>query len=178
MRTGKWLAAGVLLWLTTPAVAADAPAEPVQSAPSGADGISPEALAILSEVLPADAYGEQSLCISMRRVSRVEVLDDAHLLFWMRGETWLNRLARPCRGLRQNSLLEFQQFGMQLCQHDSMLARERHDLRETDYPPRCRIGRFEKLDLQQAGMLQDQFRQMRKQRRGNGRSAPRETKEK
>ncbi len=153
MRNAVVLVEALLLLLVTRAVAEDTK-PPTQT--------SPEVLAILADVLPAEAYAETDHCISTRNVRRVDVLDSGHVLFVTRREAWLNRLAMKCTGLRPGSLLEFEQYGSRLCQHDTMLARERGiDFRE-DFPPRCRLGRFERVELQQAEMLREQFRQLRK----------------
>ena len=66
--------------------------------------------------------------------------------------------------MRPGNLLEFDTFGARLCQQDMLLARERGIAVAEDYPPRCRLGRFEPLDLQQAQMLREQFRQLRRTR--------------
>jgi hypothetical protein len=95
----------------------------------------------------------------------VDVLDDGHVLFSTRREAWLNRLALTCRGLRPGQMLQFSQYGSRLCHHDTLLARERGVAAGEDFPPRCRLGPFEKIDLQQAAMLREQFRQLRLSRR-------------
>lgn len=137
-------------------------------------GISPEARAILDDVLPAGSYSATGACVSLRSVRKVDVLDSGHILFSARREAWLNRLALNCRGLRPGQLLEFSQYGSRLCRHDTLLARERGIAAGEDFPPRCRLGSFEKVDLQQAAMLREQFRQLRLSRRQSSRSPERD----
>lgn len=133
--------------------------------PVVAAGISPEAAAILDDVLPEEAYLVTEHCISTRRVRRVDVLDEQHVLFETRREAWLSRLPMNCRGMRPGHILVFDQTGSQLCQHDRMTAREPGIAANEDFPPRCRLGRFERIEREQAGMLREQFKHLRKQRR-------------
>jgi hypothetical protein len=152
-----WLVAG-LAAVVLSSVAAQETSRPT-------DGISPEALAVLTDTLTEDAYVQVENCIQIRRVRRVDVLDSTHVLFVTRKEAWLNRLMMNCRGLRPGDLLEFSQYGSRLCRHDSMLARERGIPVREDFPPRCHLGSFERVTLEQAEMLREQFRQLRKARR-------------
>jgi len=151
----------LVICLPASAVAGANPEE--AAAPAG--GVSAEALAILTDTLPADAYVQRENCISTRKVRRVDILDSGHVLFVTRSEAWLNRLTMNCRGMRPGNRLEISQYGSRLCRHDTMLAREAGIPAAEDFPPRCHLGGFERVELEQADMLREQFRQLRKARR-------------
>ncbi|MCP5179247.1 MAG: hypothetical protein H6994_05155 [Pseudomonadales bacterium] len=126
----------------------------------------PDPPAVLTELLPDDAYGAGDSCLLMRKVGQVDVLDENHLLFWGRkDEAWINRLSVRCRGLRENALLAFEQHGSSVCRNDWVNAHERGAMIGQDFPARCRLGDFAPLDPQQAAMVRKQFRHLRDSRR-------------
>jgi len=129
------------------------------------DGISAEALAILTDTLPEEAYVQRENCIPTRKVRKVDILDSSHVLVVTGKDAWLNRATMKCRGLRPGNRLEITRHVSRLCRHDTMLARETGIPAPEDFPPRCHLGAFERVELEQADMLREQFRQLRKARR-------------
>ena len=98
---------------------------------------------ILANPLDADAYRTSRHCISTNSYDGVEILDDSTLLFRGRRGIWLNRLARPCRGLRWDSIPTVESHGSRVCEHDRFRGQHRSGFPES---MTCTLGKFEKID--------------------------------
>ncbi len=60
-------------------------------------------------------------CINTRIVKRTEVVDDLHILFFMRGKTvYLNILPRQCKGLSRDRRFSYRTSMGRLCNLDSI----------------------------------------------------------
>ena len=58
-------------------------------------------------------------CLSLNSVERMEIVDQHHILFFMRdGRTYNNHLSRRCPGLRRNDTIMFRTTLNQLCSID------------------------------------------------------------
>ena len=98
---------------------------------------------ILANPLDEDAYRTSRHCISTSTYDGVEILDDTTLLFRGRRGIWLNRLARPCRGLRWDSIPTIESHGSRVCEHDRFRGQPRSGFPES---MTCTLGKFEKID--------------------------------
>lgn len=98
---------------------------------------------ILANPLDADAYRTSRHCISTNTYDGVEILDDSTLLFRGRRGIWLNRLARPCRGLRWDSIPTVESHGSRVCEHDRFRGQPRSGFPES---MTCTLGKFETID--------------------------------
>lgn len=64
-------------------------------------------------------------CVYLRSVDRIEILDEHHVLFYMRGgEIYSNHLARKCPGLRRNDTIMYRTTLNQLCSIDTFTVLE------------------------------------------------------
>lgn len=98
---------------------------------------------ILANPLDEDAYRTSRHCISTNTFDGVEILDDSTVLFRGRRGIWLNRLARPCRGLRWDSIPTVESHGSRVCEHDRFRGQPRSGFPES---MTCTLGKFEKID--------------------------------
>ena len=98
---------------------------------------------ILANPLDEDAYRTSRHCISTSSYDGVEILDDSTVLFRGRRGIWLNRLARPCRGLRWDSIPTIESHGSRVCEHDRFRGRPRSGFPDSMM---CTLGKFEKID--------------------------------
>lgn len=98
---------------------------------------------ILANPLDEDAYRTSRHCISTSSYDGVEILDDSTVLFRGRRGIWLNRLARPCRGLRWDSIPTIESHGSRVCEHDRFRGQPRSGFPES---MTCTLGKFEKID--------------------------------
>ena len=98
---------------------------------------------ILANPLDEDAYRTSRHCIATNTYDGVEILDDTTLLFRGRRGIWLNRLARPCRGLRWDSIPTIESHGRRICEHDRFRGQPRSGFPES---VTCTLGKFEKID--------------------------------
>lgn len=98
---------------------------------------------ILANPLDEDAYRNSRHCISTSSYDGVEILDDSTVLFRGRRGIWLNRLARPCRGLRWDSIPTIESHGSRVCEHDRFRGQPRSGFPES---MTCTLGKFEKID--------------------------------
>ena len=78
---------------------------------------------ILSQPLPAEAYGQTERCLSTYAYDQVDILDDRHVVFRGRGnKLWLNTLRNRCIGLKRNDLLQFWMRDTRVCELDTFEA--------------------------------------------------------
>ena len=67
------------------------------------------------EALPEGARS----CLSLRSVDRIEIVDEHHILFYMRdGSIYNNHLSRRCPALRRNDTIMYRTTLNQLCSID------------------------------------------------------------
>lgn len=64
-------------------------------------------------------------CVHLRAVDRIEILDEQHILFYMRnGKIYSNHLSRKCPGLRHNDTIMYRTALNQLCDIDTFTVLE------------------------------------------------------
>ena len=65
-------------------------------------------------------------CLRLNSVDSIEILDEQHVLFYMRGgQIYNNHLARTCPGLRRNDTIMYRTTLNQLCSIDTFTVLER-----------------------------------------------------
>lgn len=65
-------------------------------------------------------------CLSLNRIRRTEVIDDATIVFYSRSdETYVNNLPRRCPGLRSNDRFSYELRQSRLCETDWITVLER-----------------------------------------------------
>ena len=65
-------------------------------------------------------------CLHLNSVDSIEILDEQHVLFYMRGgQIYNNHLARKCPGLRRNDTIMYRTTLNQLCSIDTFTVLER-----------------------------------------------------
>ena len=143
---------------TTVAVAALAVAFAVgagvwaEDAHGGAGQANYDVDAILREASPASDYSDAQNCITASNYRSIKVLDDHHLLFEGRRGIWLNRLRHRCP-LGGDVLLVVERSSTRLCDLDRVGGHDRFG--NHGWRGHCTLGKFEKIDPQQAAALKE-----------------------
>ena len=138
------------------AVGAGAWAEEV---PAGAGQANYDVDAILREASPASDYSDAEKCISSSSYRSIKMLDDHHLLFEGRRGTWLNRLRHRCPAGR-DVLFVIERASSRLCDLDKVSIHDRFG--SYGWRGQCVLGKFEKIDPQQAAALKESVALARK----------------
>ena len=123
-----------------------------EDAPEGAGQAGYEVDAILREASPASDYGAAENCITASSYRSIKVLDDHHLLFEGRRGIWLNRLRHRCP-LRGDVLLVVERSSARLCDLDKVTGHDRFG--SYAWRGQCALGKFQKIDPQQAAALKE-----------------------
>ena len=123
-----------------------------EDAPEGAGPADYDVDAILREASPASDYSDAEKCITASSYRSIKVLDDHHLLFEGRRDIWLNRLRHRC-SLGGDVLFVVERSSSRLCDLDRVSGHERFG----GYAWRgsCTLGKFERIDPQQAAALKE-----------------------
>lgn len=99
---------------------------------------------ILDSPLEAGDYRRSVRCISTHSYKRVEILDDANVLFSGRGQTWLNQLRNRCFGLKPKMVLVMSMHGSRVCVLDRFHGSGRSGFSMGSQA--CAFGEFEAID--------------------------------
>ena len=87
---------------------------------------------------------ETQRCIATRLIDDPVVINDAHILFFMRGNTvYLNRLPEACKGLLKYKTFSYEQIAGRVCESDLIRL---HNNTDPTIMRRCKIGIFEEID--------------------------------
>ena len=108
--------------------------------------------AILREASPASEYSAAETCITASSYRNIKVLDDHHLLFEGRRGTWLNRLRHRCP-MRGDVLFVVERASSRLCDLDKISGHDRFG--SFVWRGQCVLGKFERIDPQQAAALKE-----------------------
>jgi hypothetical protein len=108
--------------------------------------LSPFAPALADE--DADETGER--CVDTRNISRTEVIDSQHILFYMRDRTiYHNELPYRCSGLRRSSTLSYRTSISRLCSSDIISIVDDHGF-GLSRGISCGLGRFDPIAREEA----------------------------
>ena len=108
--------------------------------------------AILREASPASDYSDTENCITASSYRSIKVLDDHHLLFEGRRGIWLNRLRHRCP-MRGDVMFVVERTSSRLCDLDKISGHDRFG--SYAWRGQCVLGKFEKIDPQQAAALKE-----------------------
>ena len=123
-----------------------------EEAPEGAGQADYDVEAILRETSPASDYSDVESCITASSYRSIKVLDDHHLLFEGRRGIWLNRLRHRC-ALGDDAILVIERASSRLCDLDKVSGHDRFG--SYAWRGSCALGKFEKIDPQQAAALKE-----------------------
>lgn len=99
------------------------------------------------------ASSEAVNCLYLRSVDHTHVVDDQHILFYMRnGTIYLNRLEHPALGLDRYEPFMYQPTGTQLCRQDTITVLERWGFGLTRGASST-LGQFRPIDEARANAL-------------------------
>jgi len=133
--------------------------------------LSPEMEMSLAELLasPDEALQpEGRRCLPSLAQYNISILDEGHLLVRGLGKrTWLNRLRGRCVGMRPEMILITERRGSsRQCEMDTVYAAARNSLGVAgNESARCRLGKFEPITPEHAGVLEVAFEQQRRAQR-------------
>ena len=114
---------------------------------------------ILAAAPSAEDYGESTRCLISTAYINVDVLDNQTLIFRGRGgRAWLNRLRRPCIGLRRDDALRFEMHESRLCTLDTFTGIDSFMGSLERGSAICSLGEFEAISSEQADALKEAFR--------------------
>lgn len=114
---------------------------------------------ILAAAPSAEDYGQSTRCLSTHAYVNVDVLDNQTLVFQGRGDrAWLNRLRRPCLGLRRNDALSFELHENRLCSLDTFTGIDAFMGSLERGSAICSLGEFEVISREQAAALKEALR--------------------
>ena len=140
------------------AIAAGCAGQPAQQEAAEEAPLSVEE--ILAASPRAEDYGESTRCLSTTAYINVDVLDNQTLIFRGRGgKAWLNRLRRPCIGLRRDDALRFEMHESRLCTLDTFTGIDTFMGSLERGSAICSLGDFETISREQANALKEAFRQ-------------------
>lgn len=130
---------GAVVCLATESEPADA-ANPPQDSESAVEGI-------LESPLADDDYREEKSCLWQRQIDNVEIIDENFVIFHgrLRNQMWLNKLTRPCVGLRRDMLITTRSRSGSICRFDTLDAQPR-GAGQFGTAVRCYLGSFEAID--------------------------------
>ena len=101
----------------------------------------------------ADPAGEAQRCISIRRISRSEVVDSSNIVFYMRDKTiYLNVPPPTCPGLRKRDSIAYRPTVNQLCNVDTVTV-VRTGGAGGGRGPSCGLGMFQPVTREQVDSL-------------------------
>lgn len=139
------------------AIAAGCASGPVQEPAAESAPLSVEE--ILAAAPRAEDYGQSTRCLSTNAYMNVDVLDNQTLVFRGRGgRAWLNRLRRPCIGLRRDDALRFELHENRLCSLDSFTGIDAFMGSLERGSAICSLGEFETISREQAAALKEALR--------------------
>ncbi len=111
---------------------------------------------ILQRDPSAEDYGESPRCIDTKRIRRINVLDDKHVVFEMsRDQFFLAQFERRCPGLRRNKTVMTEPTGSRLCRLDTIRALEEWGLGNYQPGMPCHIPGFQNITKEQVMQLKD-----------------------
>ena len=109
---------------------------------------------ILASVPNPEDYSESVICLHRDSYVQVEVINRELLLFHgRRDRVWLNRLRRPCIGLRRDDTLAFDMRNSRLCDLDTFSSFDTFGRGPERSSAMCSLGKFETLSPEQANAL-------------------------
>lgn len=149
---------GAVVCLATESEPADAD-NPSQDSESAVEGI-------LENPLADDDYREEKPCLWQRQIDNVEIIDESFVIFHgrLRNQMWLNKLTRPCVGLRRDMLITTRSRSGSICRFDTLDARPRA-ANPFGTAVRCYLGSFEDIDKVQAEAMKKAVDEHAKARR-------------
>jgi len=106
-----------------------------------------------STALADDPPDDAERCIQLIRLDSIDILNDRHILFNMRGhDIYLNELPRSCPGLRRDSTIMYRTSLDKLCDIDVITILEPlgGGLRPTSS---CGLGKFHPISKERAEEL-------------------------
>ncbi len=104
-------------------------------------------------------------CVSLNRIKRTEIIDDRHIIFYMRsGEIFKNQLTNRCVGLRPRETIMYRPSINRLCSLDFITVLRRTGFGFTQGPS-CGLGEFYPTDEFAVAKLKEQAEIQRKLRR-------------
>lgn len=102
---------------------------------------------ILDNPLADEDYRKERSCLWRREVDSVEIIDERILVFRgrVKKRVWVNRLSRPCVGLRRDMVVTTRARTGSICRLDAIDARPRG---AGPFEPavRCHLSGFEEID--------------------------------
>ena len=111
---------------------------------------------ILASAPSPEDYSESVTCLHRDAYVQVEVINPELLLFHgRRDRVWLNRLRRPCIGLRPNDTLAFDIRQSRLCNLDTFSSIDTFGRGPERSSALCSLGKFETISPEQANALQE-----------------------
>ena len=123
------------------------------------------ALLVASACAVVDQHEEMPLpegvedCLYLPAVDRIEILDEQHVLFFMRDrKIYNNHLSRKCPGLRRNDTIMYRTVLNQLCNIDMFTVLENFG---GGFMPgaSCTFGKFYPVSQEEAGELKTKQRE-------------------
>lgn len=95
-------------------------------------------------------------CVSLKRISRTDVIDDNNILFYMHGrKVYLNKLPHKCPGLARADAFMYRTSMSQLCDLDVITVLDNIGFGFMRGPS-CGLGTFYLIDKQRAKELKGQ----------------------
>lgn len=111
---------------------------------------------ILASAPRPEDYSDSVTCLHRDAYVDVDVLNRELLLFQGRGDkVWLNRLRRPCIGLRDRDALAFEMRNSRLCDLDTFNSIDTFRGALEPASARCSLGKFETVSPEQAAALKE-----------------------
>ncbi len=111
---------------------------------------------ILASAPQPEDYSESVTCLHRDAYVNVDVLNRELLVFHGRGDkVWLNRLRRPCIGLREHDILAFEMRDRRLCDLDMFSSVDTFGGPLQSTSARCSLGKFETISPEQAAALKE-----------------------
>lgn len=102
---------------------------------------------ILDNPLADEDYREERSCLWRREIDNVEIVDESLIVFRgrVKKRVWVNRLSKPCVGLRRDMVVTTRSRTGSICRLDAIDARPRG---ANPFEPavRCHLGGFEEID--------------------------------
>ena len=104
---------------------------------------------VLANPLDDSAYANTTRCLATTRYRRIDIVGDAALLFYGRGDdAWLNVLPFRCPGLRSDMVLSIEQSNFRVCAMNRFRGLPRGTVQVGTGV--CSLGAFERLSHEQA----------------------------
>lgn len=78
-------------------------------------------------------------CLMVQKIKKIEIVDNQTILFYTyHGETWRNRLAAACQGLKIEGGIRYSSSGNLICDLDTVTV--------LNLGTPCMLGKFEKIE--------------------------------